>query len=324
MHYGMPLSAQAAPVDTGPGKPGLVVGGLAEQGFPAAVASAGDGGGGWLASWSRSVASMLAGRWARASGTGGVSWSSSTDSPRPGPGRWHVRTATARTCCSRLKSTWACAFRRLCARLYLVLGKRRDLTARQDPLLPLERLRMDQTGGVIVFRRENQGCAEWGVAAADPWNPEDPPVYVRQPGGRPWEPFATRMSLACADLVLSEVLLGAQFMAMCDLSGSSAVAAATTLGQSARQSPASGKGFTYPPDAAPGFQATVRPAPERMICAQRSARSALHPTAYTRRPACHTGTWLCADGVVARAAASLHAMHGKVTSRPTILSIGRF
>jgi hypothetical protein len=127
-----------------------------------------------------------------------------------------------------LKSTWACAFRRLCARLYLVLGKRRDLTARQDPLLPLERLRMDQTGGVIVFRRENQGCAEWGVAAADPWNPEDPPVYVRQPGGRPWEPFATRMSLACADLVLSEVLLGAQFMAMCDLSGSSAVAAAET------------------------------------------------------------------------------------------------
>jgi hypothetical protein len=176
-------------------------------------------GGGWLASWSWSVASMLAGRWARASGTGGVSWSSSTGSPRPGPGRWRVRTGTARTCCSRLKSTWACAFRRLCARLYLVLGKRRDLTARQDPLLPLERLRMDQTGGVIVFRRENQGCAEWGVAAADPWNPEDPPVYVRQPGDRPWEPFATRMSLACADLVLSEVLLGAQFMAMCDLSG---------------------------------------------------------------------------------------------------------
>jgi hypothetical protein len=63
---------------------------------------------------------------------------------------------------------------------YLVLGKRTDLTARQDPLLPPGRLRVDQAEAVIVFRRENQACAEWGVAASDPWNPEDPPAYVRQ------------------------------------------------------------------------------------------------------------------------------------------------
>lgn len=37
-----------------------------------------------------------------------------------------------------------------------------------------------------MFRSENQGCAEWGVAAADPRNPEDPPVYVRQPGDQQW------------------------------------------------------------------------------------------------------------------------------------------
>lgn len=110
--------------------------------------------------------------------------------------------------------------------VYLVLGKRTDLTARQDPLLPLDRVRVDQAEAVIVFRRENQACAEWGVAATDPWNPEDPPVYVRQPGDRPWEPFAARMSLACAEMVLSEVLLGTEFMAMCDLSGVPAAAAA--------------------------------------------------------------------------------------------------
>jgi hypothetical protein len=34
------------------------------------------------------------------------------------------------------------------------------------------------------------------------------------------------MSLARAEMVLSEVLLGAEYMAMCDLSGASAVAAA--------------------------------------------------------------------------------------------------
>lgn len=110
--------------------------------------------------------------------------------------------------------------------VYPVLGKRTDLTARQDPLLPLDRVRVDQAEAVIVFRRENQACAEWGVAATDPWNHEDPPVYVRQPGDRPWEPFAARMSLACAEMVLSEVLLGAEFMAMCDLSGVPAAAAA--------------------------------------------------------------------------------------------------
>jgi hypothetical protein len=109
---------------------------------------------------------------------------------------------------------------------YLVFGKRTDLTAVQDPLLPLDRLRVDQSEGVIVFRRENQGCAEWGVAATDPWNPEDPPVFVRQPGGRQWQPFAVRMSLACAEMVLSEVLLGTEFMAMCELSGVPAAAAA--------------------------------------------------------------------------------------------------
>jgi hypothetical protein len=42
----------------------------------------------------------------------------------------------------------------------------------------------NQASGGIVFRRENQRCADWGVAVADPCDPEDPPVYVRRPDGR--------------------------------------------------------------------------------------------------------------------------------------------
>jgi hypothetical protein len=103
---------------------------------------------------------------------------------------------------------------------YLLFGRREDLTARQDPLLSPDRLRVDHAGAVIVFRSENQSCAEWGVAATAPWNAEDPPVYVRwRPDSRPWEPFASRMSLACGEMVLSEVLLGAKFMDMCELPG---------------------------------------------------------------------------------------------------------
>jgi hypothetical protein len=112
---------------------------------------------------------------------------------------------------------------------YMVLGKRTDLTAVQDRLLPPGRLRLDQAEAVIIFRRENQACAEWGVAAADPRDPEDPPVVMRRPEDRAWEPFAARMSLACAEMVLSEVLLGATFMAMCDLSETPAAADAQSL-----------------------------------------------------------------------------------------------
>lgn len=58
--------------------------------------------------------------------------------------------------------------------VYLLLGRRTDLTAVQDPLLPLDRLSVDRAEAVIVFRRENQSCAEWGVAATDLRNPDDP------------------------------------------------------------------------------------------------------------------------------------------------------
>jgi len=101
---------------------------------------------------------------------------------------------------------------------YLLFGRREDLTACQDPLVSPDHLRVDHAEAVIMFRRENEHCAEWGVAATDPWNAEDPPVYVRRRrDNRPWEPFATRMSLACAEMVLSKALLGAKFMDMCDL-----------------------------------------------------------------------------------------------------------
>lgn len=92
---------------------------------------------------------------------------------------------------------------------YLLFGRREDLTARQDPLVSPDCLRVDHAGAVIMFRSENQSCAQWGVTATDPWNAGDPPVYVRrQPDNRPREPFAGRMSLACAEMVLIELRSG--------------------------------------------------------------------------------------------------------------------
>jgi len=92
---------------------------------------------------------------------------------------------------------------------YLLFGRRADLTAAQDPLLPPDRLRADHPRSILVFRTENQHCAEWGVATQDDWNPANPAVYVRrQPGDRQWEPFLDRVSTACMEMALSEVLIG--------------------------------------------------------------------------------------------------------------------
>jgi hypothetical protein len=83
------------------------------------------------------------------------------------------------------RDTWLAAEQRIGAGLpaalresYLLFGRRSDLTARQDRLVPPFELGLDDPGSHVVFRVENQGCAEWGVAVADLAS-ADPPVYVR-------------------------------------------------------------------------------------------------------------------------------------------------
>ncbi|MFR9796035.1 SMI1/KNR4 family protein [Streptomyces sp. MS06] len=90
---------------------------------------------------------------------------------------------------------------------YALLGTaRRDLTGNQDPLRPPAMLQVsEECGGVLVFRTENQGCADWGVRLGD-LDQDDPPVFVRS--GDRWLPFLERVSLAWVELVLSETLLG--------------------------------------------------------------------------------------------------------------------
>ena len=102
---------------------------------------------------------------------------------------------------------------------YLLFGRRPDLTCRQDRLVPPHQPGLDESGRVVVFRVENQGCAEWGVAAADLAS-ADPPVYLRARPGGGWEPFLDRVSVACVELVLSEVVIGQGHLGdMCDLPG---------------------------------------------------------------------------------------------------------
>jgi hypothetical protein len=61
---------------------------------------------------------------------------------------------------------------------------------------------------VLVFRRENQWCAQWGVPLHLPSQP-DPPVVVEgmvAGHGQGWAPYLDRFSLACLVIVLSESL----------------------------------------------------------------------------------------------------------------------
>jgi hypothetical protein len=87
---------------------------------------------------------------------------------------------------------------------YTLFGHRADLTNGQDPLVPPTGLYVDDGfGGVLVFRRENQDCAFWGIPL-DQIEQDDPPVIVESHDG--WIPFLDRMSLAWVELVLSESL----------------------------------------------------------------------------------------------------------------------
>ncbi|MFE8950033.1 SMI1/KNR4 family protein [Streptomyces sp. NPDC007856] len=91
---------------------------------------------------------------------------------------------------------------------FALFGRRDDLTRRQDPLVPPSGLYVDDAlNGVLVFRRENQDCAYWGIPL-DQIEQPDPPVVVESREG--WIPFLDRMSLAWVELVLSESLFGAE------------------------------------------------------------------------------------------------------------------
>lgn len=94
-------------------------------------------------------------------------------------------------------------------RLYTLLGRRDDLTRNQDWLLGPQGLHFDETGRVLVFRTENQGCAHWGIAVHE-LRLADPPVIFQLEAphiaAEPWRPFLDRFSLACIEMVFSECL----------------------------------------------------------------------------------------------------------------------
>jgi hypothetical protein len=95
---------------------------------------------------------------------------------------------------------------------YALLGRREDLTSRQDRLYAPDELKLDATGSVLVYRIENQNCAQWGIPIADLHQP-DPPTVFHQYGfaEAEWRPWLDRVSLAVLEMVLSEALLGADW-----------------------------------------------------------------------------------------------------------------
>lgn len=85
--------------------------------------------------------------------------------------------------------------------------------------MPPHELSVDESGTTVVFRVENQHCAAWGVAVAD-LHRADPPVYVQDRDGGSWKPFLDRVSVACAEMVFSEVVTGRGSSGdMCELPG---------------------------------------------------------------------------------------------------------
>jgi hypothetical protein len=91
------------------------------------------------------------------------------------------------------------------AEAYLAFGRRTDLTATQDKLVPPHLLRIG-SDGVMVFRVEVHDCARWGVRAAD-LDQDDPPVVLDAGDG--WVPYADHLSLTLVEMVLFEAMMSA-------------------------------------------------------------------------------------------------------------------
>jgi hypothetical protein len=90
---------------------------------------------------------------------------------------------------------------------YRLFGRREDLTANQDRLVPPDKLTVDH--GMLVFREENQWVALWGVRLED-LDQDDPPVVMwvslADPTADAISPWLDRLSVACVEMVLSESL----------------------------------------------------------------------------------------------------------------------
>lgn len=91
--------------------------------------------------------------------------------------------------------------------VYRLVGRRDDLTRTQDILLTPDKLDVDDSGEVLVFRVENQYVAQWGVPLRTAGEPDPPVVLGRCPAEWAWMPFLDRVSLAAVEMVLSEWML---------------------------------------------------------------------------------------------------------------------
>lgn len=89
---------------------------------------------------------------------------------------------------------------------YLLFGRRRDLTSNHDELLGPAELYVDDAREALVFRRENQGAASWGIPL-DSLQDDDPAVFVRpdlaDKSAERWEDWLERLSLCFVEIVLS-------------------------------------------------------------------------------------------------------------------------
>jgi hypothetical protein len=89
--------------------------------------------------------------------------------------------------------------------IYHTMGRNLVVDA-QDPLLRPDRLSIDQHG-MLVFRVENQQCAQWAVPSLCG---EDPPVYymnLQADSEGQWMPYHERLSIDLLEVIMMESML---------------------------------------------------------------------------------------------------------------------
>jgi hypothetical protein len=99
--------------------------------------------------------------------------------------------------------------------MYLLLGRRPDLTSNHDVLPRPDQLYVDAKGEALVFREENQGVCSWGVLLTDVGQ-LDPAVHMRvdlaDKRAERWQLWMGRLSWTVVEIVLAESLQAPQHL----------------------------------------------------------------------------------------------------------------
>jgi hypothetical protein len=90
--------------------------------------------------------------------------------------------------------------------LFTHVGTDNAVVGHQDPLVQPQHLEVDDQG-LVVYRVENQNCAQWGIRVGDIAQPDPPVLWKDLQNDEDWRPYQERLSVELLETTFNEAML---------------------------------------------------------------------------------------------------------------------